>query len=462
MRKFSVIALVLVAVMVVGFLPVNAHAADLSEDDGNVAFIIDGGETLGFPSLENALEAVKGLTGYTIYLAAYDAIANNLTIPKGITVVIVTSSDYEKDNTTTGNNIPDGGAKEDAYATLVIPEGKTLTVEGSLIVAGNQQGSTPRTGFLSGDYGAITLDGNILVNGSLYARGEIDGNGMVTATDGSSVYERFEILDWRGGNASEGAFNRHVFPFNLYQLSGVNTKLVVEAGATLYGQSYIYASSLKTGASVNVPYISNKDSSSGDYDVSGSVLTFASNDEDGKITINNIDNTVTLENAEVETGNISYTVRIFGIPFYQFSSATTDCPFGFNYNTVTFSNSTIDVKTKIKVMPGCTFTVGTGSSLNIASDAAMYFYSEGVYQKAWCNYSGEWGYGNAAVLDATGGTVNNEGILASSSATFDNLLGLGTLTDGGTATVNEVTQSGTTVTVVPVTFYKAVLPTPAE
>ena len=460
--KKKIVSLLLVMLLAVTPLCSVAYAAALSADEDYVAYGVRGTTAIGFDSLEAAIERLKNYQDVTIYLVDDDDLTSTeVTIPSGITVVIATSADYEKDKTTTGNNVSGEGTTGTAYATLGIPSTSKLIVDGSLIVAGNQQSATGRSGFLTGNFGAIKLDGSLEINGTLYARGKISGGetGFVTANSGSSVYERFQISDWRGGNASKSAFDQDIFPFNLYELGGIDSKLVLHAGASLYGQSYVFASTLNIGAAINVPYIGGA-SSGDDYTVAGSIIAFSQKDDTGNITLtkNSGRTTIALNNVNAETGNISYTVKIFGIPFYDFTSAKTVCPFGYNTD-LTVNNSTVDIKTKVKFLPGCTFTVGTGSTLNITSEGAMCFYSEGVYQKAWCNYSGEWGYGNAAVLDATGGTVNNEGILASSSATFDNLLGLGTLTDGGTATVNEVTQSGTTVTVVPVTFYKAVLPT---
>ncbi|MFR0795713.1 MAG: hypothetical protein ACLSHG_04685 [Oscillospiraceae bacterium] len=51
--------------------------------------------------------------------------------------------------------------------------------------------------------------------GSLYAWGFVVGSGSVTAESGGTVWEWFQIDDFRGGTAS-GAMGNGVFPFSQY------------------------------------------------------------------------------------------------------------------------------------------------------------------------------------------------------------------------------------------------------
>ena len=483
MKTRNIFTLVLAILTLVSVLTVNVSAANTEDDTVAIIQYYDEIDQeykqSEYTSLDSALASTY--PGDTVYLIKSDSIHNILDPESGeivspevetdVTLVIPTSANYEEDNTTEGHNGSGGIVAGSAYVTLTVPADVTLTVNGTLLVAGNQQSTTGNSGYLTGNYGEINLSGKIEVGstGKLYARGVIEGTGSVDIASEGKVYERFEIADWRGGNASRNAFNVDVFPFNLYELGGIDTDLVVHAGASLFGQSYIYASTLGRGASIDVPYIGTV-GAEGDYDVTGSVLTFKASDTDGTITLSKANGrtNVTIENAEIETGNISYTVRIFGIPIYDFSSAKTDCPFGYNMD-VTVKNSTVDIRTKVKFLPGSSFTVDAGSTLTITESGAMYFYAANTYEARYCNtIPAGWDVKLPAILQVNGGTVINNGTLASSSLgeTIDNIKGLGEITKGEEVTVNEVTQSGTNVTVVPVPFYKAVLPTtdppPAE
>lgn len=446
MKKIIMNVISVIMAVALVLVPLSTTPAKAANDAEVVARFTYSGQVYEYDTLSQAIADASTVGNLTVYLVSNYTLPADLEIPSNVTVTIPTSADYNDTNVGAAN--VDGiGTTASAYVTLTVPKGVTLDVKGTLLVAGNQQGSVPKTGFLTGSYGAIDLEGDIVVGGKLYARGEISGAGTVTANNGGSVYQRFEINDWRGGNASQGAYDEKVFPFNLYSLKGISSKEVYNSGSALYGQAYITASIFGTriGLNVEVPYVGNNED---DY------LVFSSGNgsidfvDDGDIT------TVSINNISLRTSNLT-----FNYPFASISSENLIAPFGYNTNVALENGGELIVRTMLKFLPGCTFTVEEGSTLNISKDAAMYFYSEGVYQKAWCDYSGEWGYENAAVLNVTGGTVNNEGILASSSESFDNILGLGTITSGGDATVDEVTQSGTSVTVVHVPFYKAVLPT---
>lgn len=445
MKKFNMIALAVVMALSLIVAPVAPIEADAANDADVVAKIIVGETVYEFDSLSEAVTVAASENNLTVYLASNYTLPADLEIPSNVTVTIPTSDAYNDDEDGSAN-VDDEGTTGSAYVTLTVPAGVTLDVQGTLLVAGNQQGDVPKTGFLTGDYGAINLEGDIAVSGKLYARGEISGAGTVTVNNQGSVYQRFEIADWRGGNASLNAYNDKVFPFNLYSVKGISSKEVYKSGASLFGQAYITATVFGTrlGLNVEVPYIG---SSKDEY----LVLTSGSGSidfvDDGDTT------TISINNVSLETGDLS-----FNYPFASISSKNLVAPFGYKTNVALENGGELIVRTKLKFLPGCTFTVGENSTLNIMPDSEVYFYSEGVYQKAWCHYSGEWGYGKAAVLNVTGGTVINNGTLGSSSETFDNILGLGTITSGGETIVNEVTQSGTSVTVVPVTFYEAVLP----
>ncbi len=448
MSTKKVLAVIMALVMLVCCMSVTALADDPVEgEEKYVAYIpVEGEETMKFTSLAAALKAVEEYTDITIYLAGNDELTDNMIIPAGITVIIATSENYEADNTTKGNNISGGVNPKDAFATLTIPSEFTLTVNGTLIVAGNQQGSNPRTGFLTGDYGAVDVEGGLIVNGSLYARGDVytKTTGKVTANENAKVYQRLEISDWRGGTAASIAYLAKIFPFNLYELSGISTELICNNGTTLYAQAFIYASD--QGISVNVPYLA----SNGD-----GMIRFSGTGGDVRFTKANDITNITI-NANLETGNLSFEEDVDG-ESYPIDSSGLVCPFGYHTNLLINKGSSVTVKTLLKFLPGCQVTVEEGASLAIGeiienedgtkttTEGAAYFYTAADYSNTfnWAKWPAADVTVDDAVLKAPVDAVKlAAGKIGSSSAEHKNLPEGFTLIEGtaGTAPVTEFIQ----------------------
>lgn len=460
MKKFSakkLLSLVLALVMMLSF-SIVASAVEDNEVDPADAVAYNKSTEKYYDTLEDALDKASGFE--TVYLIKNYDLKGIATVKEDVELYIPTNATYT-DTDTGSNNVSSNAGPGDPYVTLNIFPDATLTVNGTLVVAGNQQGSNPRTGYLTGDYGNVNLEGKIEVYGTLYARGEISGTGTVTAYSGSTVYERFQIADWRGGTASYNANSRNVFPFNLYDLGGISARLVVNKGATVRGQAFVYASS--QGHSESVSYIGNSATDN-------SLVYFSGTGEEAdNDTITFYQNTVTI-NGDVATNNLTFVVKaeIYGITFdVTVTTANKQCPFGYNTDVVAASGSNVTVNTHLKVLPGCNFTVEEGATVNIASGGSAFFYTADKYSNTW-NHA-NWPTESDNVGDATltietsetgAGTVT--GLVGSTSATLDNIKGLGDLTPTGSETIVELTQSGTTVTPVNVEFYTITLPVTAE
>lgn len=435
-----VFAIVVSLIMLFGIAPM-AFAAPLFEDDTDVAYNLT--LDMYYDTLEDAIaDAAEGET--VVLVKNYD-LPKSLSVTNGITLLIPSSSDYLKDdNIWGGNNVSGDGTSGDANVILTIPQGMKLTVaSGSkLLVAGNQQGGYPRIGFRTGDYGAVDVEGTLEVNGELYARGRVYGDGKVIANSGSSVYQRFEIPDWRGGTQSDIAYNTYnIFPFALYQLGGIDADTYYMSGSSLYGQSYLVIYSV-IGLNILVPYIS---STSG----SGHLI---SSDTNGEILFSKTGDitTITIDGGTVRTGDLKFSAE-----GYSFDSADQICPFGYNTNVVLTNNATLNVNTSLKVLPGCTFTVNEGCHLNIATGEAMYFYTAAKYLGIYNNIG--WTNSNDAILQNYGTvTVNGTGRLGSNDADFTNIRGTGYMPNL-TVTFDEYQQA---VGPQPVEFH-VYTPTPA-
>lgn len=429
--------------MVISLTIGGAAASEVSaEEESTVATVTysDGSQTYvdTYSTLEDAI--ANSFPGDTVTLAADYTTVADITLPADVTMVIPSSA--AGNDTLTGNNVSGAVQSGSAYVTLAVPADKTLTVNGTLLVAGNQQSTTRTSGCLTGDYGKIDLSGNLVVNngGDLYARGEVSGSGTVTANSGATIYQLLKIYDWRGGNASLSAYLNSVFPFNLYEFNSITATTVYNNGSALFGQAFIYASG--RGNTSSVPLIG------ADGQLSFDAVTSV---DQGNITISHSNGIATaVVNGAVKTGDISVSISPFGISF-NISSSGLVCPLGYNMDIVIADGSSLRITNLLKILPGCDITVEDGGSLTVDSGETLYLYGEGDYSNTY-NFR-TWPTGDtapAATLTVEeGGSVS--GSIASSDDTFANVDGYAAT--GESVTVREVTQSNTSVTRVNVPFY---------
>lgn len=428
MRKL--VSVVLILAMALCLVPA-ALAAEPKEVDPETAIAYNTLTRVYYETLE---EAVSNLGFFqTVVLLRNYTLQESITISSYAKVIVPSEVAYTGDTNdghNTGDVPPTPEDQLTAPVTLTVPEGKSITITGggTLLVAGNQQSDQPQSGFLYGTYGAIDLSGEILVSsGNLYARGLISGTGTITVESNGSVYQRFEIQDWRGGTASRAANDVDVFPFNLYQLGGIDTTVIYKSGSSLYGQAYIYAGGVNNNAEIN--YIGPK----------GLVQWV---DSDGNITMTK-DNGITTAtvNAAIRTGDLSFTFRVLGIPI-TISSNNKDCPFGYHLNLVMAENSSLTVNAKLKMLPGCTFTVSPGATMTLSSTGAMYFYGKDTYKQDYYyvgSIKDEFDYRAAATLKNSGEVVLDGGTIGSTDSSFVNVEGF--TSTGTTVNVLEYNQT---------------------
>lgn len=440
MKRFGLVLFTLVAMVTA--LSATAFATDIedgADTDSIVAIIPLDGENLEYTTLEGALNDAE--SGDTVILTNDYTLAASTVIPTGIRLVIPTSADYN--DTITGNNISGAVSSGSAYVTLTVPADKTLTVNGTLLVAGNQQGSVPQTGCLTGNYGKMVVDGDVVLNSGseLHARGEVSGAGTITAKSGSDVYQLFQINDWRGGTATSSIYSS-VFPFNLYDVNNITAKTVYEYGSHMYGNYYVVytflGSKIETNESAMVL---------GSASDTGSLFRMTSSD--ASVVVENATD-VTLY-GDVSTGPLTI---IFNTIFGRVNLTTENmtCPI-YNMNVVVENGGSLTITDSLKFLPGASLSVYSGGELTVASGKSASFYAVDDYSSDyyWQNRASV-GDTDAALNAALGASVS--GVVASSDDTMGNITIAGiSPTATGTATVKEATQSNTSTTLVDVTFY---------
>ena len=175
--------------------------------------------------------------------------AGEYTIPSGITLLI--PFDEGGSAFTTAPESAASVSTPSAYRTLTLAGGANLTVNGTLSVPARHYRSGGRP---VGKYGHMALSegSTVKVNGKLYAYGYITGKGSVKIMSGASVYEYFQIIDFRGGTATLAMAGNdyEVFPLSQYYVQNVEAPMTLEAGASEYGYTTLYMSSTEYHSSV--------------------------------------------------------------------------------------------------------------------------------------------------------------------------------------------------------------------
>ncbi len=264
---------------------------------------------------------------------------------------------------------------------LTIESGTTIQVNGNISVysaLSPQQGYTGRpTG-----YGQIHManGSHIQVNagGILHVLGYITGDdplqSKVTAKTGSSVYEAFQLTDWRGGTAmmTGGLVGNdyEVFPDGQYYIQNIETMLELEHGASEY---------LTTAVDVSGPFPVT----------SPVVTTMSSGDDLGLFALGNgtklqkyydatsdrlkINLIGTGDNAEAELSYMYLEVKVQILFTIDYSLDSREYVLPINSNMdVKVDNVKLSIPYKVAFMAGSTLEVTANSQLNIQNELYVY------------------------------------------------------------------------------------------
>ncbi len=201
-----------------------------------------------FDDLGDAVSYAQANSQSKITLATDGSISGTYTIPAGITLLIPFDE--------AGTLYTDAPAAirtapaSKPFRTLTISEGSSITVNGAISLGGRYYAAGgSEQGRPVGDYGYIKMADNSSITvkngGSLYAWGFVSGSGSILAESGATVYEFYQIADFRGGNASSTIANggKKVFPFSQYFVQNIEVPLTLNAGANEQVYSGVYAMS---------------------------------------------------------------------------------------------------------------------------------------------------------------------------------------------------------------------------
>ena len=309
-----------------------------------------------FDDLNEAVVYAQANGQSKITLATDGSISGTYTIPKGITLLIPFDAAG-----TLYTDAPAAIRKTPAskpFRTLTMSEGTSITVNGAISLggryfaaAGGQQGRPV------GDYGYIKMADNSSITvkkgGNLYAWGFISGSGSVLAESGATVYEFYQIADFRGGSASSGMGNK-VFPFSQYFVQNIEVPLTLNAGANEQVYSGVYA--MKSTFTTAINFIGDNGmfkvesgSFTKDYDEKTDRLVFTVNGEAAL-------NTLSLKLASMSVNSASYVLPIT------------------NNITINIQSGNVTINQDAALLAGVEVNIAEGAGLTVANGKNIYFY----------------------------------------------------------------------------------------
>ena len=287
-------------------------------------------------------------------------LTEDCTIPEGVTLLV--PHDAAKTLFTTAPTALSGGNvsnKNNEYKRLTLAEGVTLTVRGGLSVGGQHRSCAGSSaGYMTGNYGQVWLSaGSSIVvesTGSLYAWGFVSGEGTVTAKSGATVYEWYQITDFRGGTASIGMGNK-VFPFSQYYVQNIESELVLEQGASEKVYAAVFASS-RINYSM-IPFVGD----TGMFKIVSGSLTKRYDGATDRI-IYTINGAAEINNLNLKLAGSSVSSKNYVLPLTN------------NMTVNLTEGSKLTVNQTAALLPGAQANIAAGAEMIISSGNSVYIY----------------------------------------------------------------------------------------
>ena len=309
-----------------------------------------------FADLNEAVAYAQTNGQSKITLATNGSISGTYTIPTGITLLIpfdeagTLYTDAPAAIRTTPESKP--------FRTLTMSEGTSITVNGAISLGGRYfAAGGGQQGRPVGDYGYIKMADNSSITvkngGKLYAWGFISGSGSVLAESGATVYEFYQIADFRGGSASSNMGNK-VFPFSQYFVQNIEVPLTLNAGANEIVFSGVFA--MKTTYTTAINFIGDtgmfkveSGSFTKDYDEKTDRLVFTVNGEAAL-------NTLSLTLAGMDVDSASYVLPIT------------------NNITINIQSGNVTINQDAALLAGVEVNIAEGAGLTVANGKSIYIY----------------------------------------------------------------------------------------
>lgn len=344
----------------------------------NAATFLVGSET--FIALDEATEYAKANTINTITLIKDGTLLQgDYTIPSGITLLI--PFDDKETLYTSKPGYVNTEETPTAYKTLTMASGSSITVNGAISVGGKHfAGSSGSCCKATGPYGQIIMqEGSSITlnNGAkLYAWGYITGDGEITAARGATVYEYFQVADWRGGAAVNKLITgKKVFPFSQYYVQNIEAALTIQEGAQEHAYFSVDAKIVGT-KSVTIDFIGSNTSLFRIYD--GGELTKKYDPKTDRITY-------------TTKGSASLDSLALSVAGYDIDSQDYVLPVNSNM-TLNVLSGKVAVNSDAALLPGAQITIAQGAELSVSTNKSLYVYDKEQWKGPYVYGSKESGF----------------------------------------------------------------------
>ena len=310
--------------------------------------------------------------------------AGDYIIPEGKTLLIP----FDDANTLYTTTRP---AKEDidlatnepfVYRTLKLESGANITVNGTICVPAKHSYKQLSNGSPVGAYGHIDMDEGSTItvdsDANLYAWGYITGSGKITAKSGATIYEYFQVRDYRGGTVVSGMItdnSKEVFPMSQYYVQNIEVPLTLEAGAIETGYMSVHVP-LGDPQSCNIPFIGSK----GMFRIQSGSITKDYDESTDRLIIN-VDGTLEMSSLSITMGIVSSFIS------QTINSEEYVLPINGNITLNVNSGSVVNVSQRIALLPGAEINVYKDARCTFASGAAAFVYDSAEWGGYCCEYN---------------------------------------------------------------------------
>lgn len=334
-------------------------------------------------TVEDAIDKVQQ-GGGTVKLTGNAFIANNLTIPSGVTLILPSSLDSSTKTgsptyvTTDSTNGVDGFVDNDSnYIEHVLTNYANVTVNGTILVQGllGRRGQG-LSGHTSNKHSQIINTGTMtFVSGAvLDIRGYVKGAGSMVFESGSTLYEPFVVHDFRGGTSTVGSYNDgKISPFNCYELPNIQCETTLYCGTTVKGYCGLWVDA-NSKHETTIPTI---------IATNGALLNLTS----GYIQKTYANGVTVLDVfGDITGGSLQLTIKLkkVGITIMKATVDTASVIFPLSYlQKINLHSGIITIKYGYKLLPGSELNVLSGATLNLEKGGQII-----VYDNTWNDEAG--------------------------------------------------------------------------
>lgn len=325
--------------------------------------------------------------------------SNKFTIPAGVTLLI--PFDAAGTSYTSEPVAVNSYTTPTPYRTLTMTNGTSISVEGTISVSGQHSAAFGYIGAPTGPQGFVVMQNGSSISvekgGTLYAWGYIVGEGYNTETpsegkieiqSGATVYECFQVSDYRGGNVTNSMIDNTecVFPMSQYYMQNVQVPMTLYAGAKEKGRMSVSFTvfGLTSINSSEVPFIGDVADDNSMFFIKSGTVTKDYDEKSDRliITVDDCKNGTEQMNGDAVIQNMKITIAVSGVN-RDIVSSKYILPITNNISINVEGKSVITVNQNLSLLPGTVINISSEAKVNIGTGFSMYVYDK----EQWGNYA---------------------------------------------------------------------------